>query len=327
MADKTAYPKQIQSFAEQIRILKQRGLIITDEQQAEKLLRRVSYYRLSGYWYPFLADREQHIFKPGSKLEQAVLLYHFDSELRRLFLSALERIEIAVRTQIAYVMSMEKGGYWFEDETLFAKVGLYHNTIGRIADEFRRSDEQFVKAFKQKYTNPLPPSWMTLEITSFGTMSILYANLKPGQAKRNVAVAFGLADKVFASWLHTLVYIRNLCAHHSRLWNRTLGVRALMPKRIGGCFIQEPADGTQRTYFVASIITYLLNIIDPQNTFVADFKALLRKYPTVDPRAMGCPTGWEQEPLWRQEVTTSEHSHWLCRLFKFLGGEVTKKQA
>ena len=74
-------------------------------------------------------------------------------------------------------------------------------------------------------------------------------------------------------------------------------------------------------------IAYLLNIIDPQNTFVADFKTLLRKYPTVDPRAMGCPTDWEQEPLWRQEVTTSEHSHWLCRLFKFLGGKVTKKQA
>jgi len=95
-----------------------------------------------------LADRENHVFKPGTTFEQAVRLYEFDSRLRR--------------------------------------------------------NEQFVRAFKRKYSDPLPPSWMTLEITSFGTMSILYQQLKPGLPKRDVAAAFGVSDTVFASWLLTV---------------------------------------------------------------------------------------------------------------------------
>lgn len=107
--NKVIYSKQIQSFANQICILKKRGMTFANESQAEEWLKRVSYYRMSGYWYPLLADRENHIFKPGSTFEQACLLYSFDSQLRRLILSYIEKIEVALRTQIAYVLSMSKG--------------------------------------------------------------------------------------------------------------------------------------------------------------------------------------------------------------------------
>ena len=90
--NKVAYTKQIQSFANQIAILKQRGLTITDERSAENWLRRVSYYRMSGYWYPLLADRVNHVFKPGSTFDQACALYEFDSHLRHLILSYIEKI-------------------------------------------------------------------------------------------------------------------------------------------------------------------------------------------------------------------------------------------
>ena len=188
------YTKQIQTFANQINILKQRGLLIANEHDAEKWLHKVSYYRMSGYWYPLLADRQNHIFKPGSTFEQAKMLYEFDSQLRRIVLSAIERIEIAVRTQMAYVMSHAHGGYWFSDANLFTSQSQHAKTLASIQDEFQRSDEQFVRSFKRKYSDPLPPSWITLEITSFGTMSILYQNLKPGHSKRDVAAAFGVSD-------------------------------------------------------------------------------------------------------------------------------------
>ena len=297
--NRVPYTKQIQTFASQISILKQRGLLIADEHDAEEWLHQVSYYRMSGYWYPLLADRQNHIFKPGSTFEQAKILYEFDSQLRRIVLSAIERIEIAVRTQMAYVMSQAHGGYWFSDTSLFTSQSQHAKTLASIQDEFQRSDEQFVRSFKRKYSNPLPPSWITLEITSFGTMSILYQNLKPGLPKRDVAAAFGVSDTVFASWLHTLVYVRNICAHHARLWNRTLGVRPLMPRRPRNTFIPQPAIGTQRTYFVLSIIRYWLNIIDPANTLPQDLDKLFAHYPRVYPGALGFPQGWKQEALWR----------------------------
>ena len=297
--NKVPYPKHIQTFANQISILKQRGLTISNEQETEKWLRKVSYYRMSGYWYPLLEDRQNHIFKVGSTFEQAKMLYEFDSHLRRIVLSAIERIEIAVRTQMAYVMSQAHDGYWFTDVDLFTNSSQHAKTLASIHDEFHRSDEQFVKSFRRKYSNPLPPSWITLEITSFGTMSILYQNLKPGRSKRDVAAAFGVSDTVFVSWLHTLVYVRNICAHHARLWNRTLGVRPLMPRQPRNTFIPQPASGTQRTYFVLAIIRYWLNLIEPSNKLPQDLIQLFSLYPSVYPGALGFPQSWQQEALWK----------------------------
>ena len=148
---KVPYPKQIQTFANQIGILKQRGMTFADEAAAEAWLHRVSYYRMSGYWYPLLADRVNHTFKPGATFEQAVSLYEFDSRLRELVFRNIGRIEVAVRTQMAYVMSMAKGGTWFADASLFNNTAQHAKTLQSIADEYHRSDEQFVRAFKRKY--------------------------------------------------------------------------------------------------------------------------------------------------------------------------------
>ena len=46
-------------------------------------------------------------------------------------------------------------------------------------------------------------------------------------------------------------------------------------------------------------MVYWLNNIKSDNTFIADFKNLLIKYPNVDPAAMGFPRGWQNEPLWQ----------------------------
>ena len=97
--NKIPYPKHLISFTGQINLLKQRGMIFGDEPKALHLLQNISYYRLSGYWYPLLADKQQHIFKPGSTFETAYNIYKFDSELRKLIIAEIEKIEVAVRTQ------------------------------------------------------------------------------------------------------------------------------------------------------------------------------------------------------------------------------------
>ena len=296
---KIPYPKHLISFSDQIALLKQRGLSFTDENKALHLLQNISYYRLSGYWYPLLADKENHRFKPASTFEAAYTIYKFDSELRKLIITELEKIEVAVRTQVAYILSSQYNGYWFADSSLFNNPVRHAKILSKIDEEYQRSDEEFVTAFKAKYSNPFPPSWITMEITSFGTLSILYNNLLPGRAKRNIANYFGLPDTVFASWLHSIVYIRNICAHHCRLWNKALSIRPLMPRSPRKPFVTLPANGTRQVYFKLSMIVYLLDIINPNHSFVTRFKDLLNRYPSIDVRAMGFPANWENEDIWK----------------------------
>lgn len=298
MTIKIPYSKQLISFTDQITLLKQRGLILEDEVRALHLLQNISYYRLSGYWYPLLSDKQRHIFKPGSTFEAAYNIYKFDSELRKLIIAELEKIEVAVRTQTAYILSTQYHAHWFEDSSLFSNPVRHTKVLAKIEEEYNRSDEEFITAFKAKYSDHFPPSWMTMEIASFGTLSILYGNLQPGRAKRSISAYFGLPDTVFASWLHCIVYVRNICAHHSRLWNRILSIRPLMPRSPRNTFIALPASGTQQTYFVLSMIIYLLNTVNPNHSFISRFKELLNRYPSIDVRAMGFPINWENEKLW-----------------------------
>ena len=254
---------------------------------------------MSGYWYPLLADKQNHLFKPGSTFDAAYNIYKFDSELRKLIITELEKIEVAVRTQTAYILSSQWDGYWFADASHFNNPVRHAKILSKIDEEYQRSDEEFVTAFKSKYSDPFPPSWITMEITSFGTLSILYNNLLPGRAKRSIAAYFGLPDTVFASWLHSIVYIRNICAHHCRLWNRTLSIRPLMPRSPRKPFVTLPANGTRQVYFILSMTVYLLDIINPNHSFVERFKDLLSRYPSIDVRAMGFPAGWENEDIWK----------------------------
>ena len=293
------YPKTIKTFDQQIAILKSRGLCFNDEARAKQLLQNIGYYRMSGYWYPLLSDKQNHIFKAGVTFEQAYSIYKFDAKLRTLILSEISKIEVAVRTQIAYTMSYAHGGQWFTDSSLFKNPAMHAKTLSKIDEEYSRSDEDFVTAFKAKYSDHFPPSWITLEITSLGTLSLLYSNLKNGQCKRDIANNFGVADTVMVSWLHAITYIRNICAHHSRLWNKILGIRPTVPRRTHNPFVQIPASSNRKVYFILCMITYMLDIINPQNTFRDKLRDLFIKYPNIDIAAMGFPRNWQNEPLWR----------------------------
>ncbi len=136
------------------------------------------------------------------------------------------------------------------------------------------------------------------EIASFGSLSTLYQNLKPGKSKRDIAHHFGLDDSTFGSWLHCFVYIRNVCAHHSRLWNRGMKIKPQIPLSPINKWLNNSTVNNDRTYFVLSMMLYLLQSIDNKHQFIFRFKILLKKYPNVDVIAMGFPKDWEKEPLW-----------------------------
>ena len=137
--NKTPYPKQLISFTDQISLLKQRGMVFGDEAKALHLLQNISYYRLSGYWYPLLADKQQHIFKPGSTFEAAYNIYKFDSELRKLIIAELEKIEVAVRQAHWYLYPSPVSCALSLKMPLLSNPVRHAKILSKIDEEYSRS--------------------------------------------------------------------------------------------------------------------------------------------------------------------------------------------
>ena len=160
----STYSKTFLSHQAQLSLLKSRGLQFADDLKALHLLENISYYRFSGYWYPLLSDKENHVFKTDATFEAAFNLYKFDRELRKLIITELEKIEVSVRSKMAYVLSSARNIFWIEDVSFFVDPSVHRTTLSKIADELNRSDEEFIVAFKTKYSNRFPPSFILLEI-------------------------------------------------------------------------------------------------------------------------------------------------------------------
>jgi abortive infection bacteriophage resistance protein len=139
-------------------------------------------------------------------------------------------------------------------------------------------------------------------------LSRLYENLKRGETKRDIADVFGLSDKAFASWIHGFVYVRNVCAHHARLWNRSLQIQPLFPRHTKYTWIAIEEVSNRRMYYILSMIIYFLDRINFTHTFREKLNDLFAQYPHVDRGAMGFPSRWKNEPLWQSSFTSTAAS-------------------
>lgn len=293
------YTEKPLDYNEQIELLKHRGLKFVDEGRARHTLSHISYFRLKSYLIPLTLDKEQWVFKPNATFESAYRLYKFDSKLRKLIASELEKIEVSIRTQMAYKFAKDAGIFWFAESANFTVPDKHSALLASINAELTRSDDDQILHFKKEYDDVMPPAWMTMEVSSFGTLSMLYHYFKPGHTRREVAKFYGISDSVFESWLHSIVYVRNICAHHSRLWNRTLRIRPLFPKKTAIPFLTT-STANNRVYYMLSIILYLLQTINPASSFLLRLKQLFSDFPEVDLCAMGFPKHWEEEILWKE---------------------------
>ncbi|MBL7897684.1 MAG: Abi family protein, partial [Crocinitomicaceae bacterium] len=214
------YSKDAFTITQHIQQLKQRGLIIENEDTAIQYLSHVSYYRLAGYWWPMQSDKTTHTFKSNSRFEDVISLYNFDRELRILLFDVIEKIEISLRTKLIYHLSHEFDAWWFQKTELFIDTQALVQTLASLQEEIDRSKDIFIKEHKKKYKEDLrfPPSWKTLELTSFGTLSKLYGNLRNDiTSKDTIAKELGAVNHTYLpSWLQSIAQIRNYCAHHSR---------------------------------------------------------------------------------------------------------------
>ncbi len=302
----TNYSKPALSRADQIALLESRGLHINDKTRADNVLAAVSYYRLRAYMLPLqVLNDPAHTFKPNIYFENIVALYEFDRTLRGLVFDAIERIEIAFRTQIIYHLSLQQGAWWFEDDTLFSDTQKFQKNLVQLHEEIDRSHEVFIDHYKSKYTMPeRPPAWMSLEVSSIGLLSKIYRNLKKSPAKKEVAQYFAVDARILESWLQSTSYMRNICAHHSRLWNRHLTIKPTLPKHPQRQWLLDTAIDDNRIYALLSCMVYLLESIDSRvrQTFASEIATLVRSFPSIPNLSivsMGFPMQWQNEPLWR----------------------------
>ena len=299
------YQKSVTTVQEQLEQLKKRGLAVKDEQQALRQLANISYYRLAGYWWSMQSDKVNHIFKPNSKFEDAIALYNFDRELRIILFAVIERIEISLRTKLIYHLSHEFDFWWFQRTDIFQDTKELIKTLGVLEEELERSKDIFIKEHKKKYKddNRFPPAIKLLEITSFGGLSKLYGNLKPTvRSKDIIAAEFKTVNHTYLpSWLQTIAQIRNICAHHGRLWNKNLPGRPALLSKPPAPWLKNvpPVTQHEKLYIHVCCMKYLLDVAEPENHFTESLSELLNKYPSVDLNALGFTSDWLSEPLWK----------------------------
>jgi len=296
------YEKLALTVEDQVKLLISRGLIVDDPENAEAALLAISYYRLSAYFVPFETKRgEVHEFYRGTRFEDIVEFYTFDHKLRVLVFDALERIETAFRTQIVYQNSLALGGWWYEDAMLFYSPGAQAHFLEEMDRTVGHSKEAFILHYNSRYSEPArPPAWIALEVASLGQLSKLFRNLRPSGAKTKIASFFGVGIPVLESWMECLTNIRNTCAHHARLWNKTLVIKPMKPNRTPAR-IPAPIrnlDSTESIYSALIVMQYCLRKIDTLGSFPKRLTDLLHEYPKVNCIEMGMPADWNSHPFW-----------------------------
>ncbi len=308
------YNKPPLTFSQQVDLLQQRGLMIQDPDRCADYLKQISYYRLSAYALVFQQQKDQ--FNRGTTFQNILDLYVFDRELRLLVFDAIERIEVGIKTQLIYQLSHKYGAHWYTNAQLFKKtsrVDVCEELKSLVVHaKHQKNPETFIKHYFDRYQQPdLPPAWMTIELLTFGQISRLFKHLKDNDDKRLIADQFGVHHTVFASWLHSLTYIRNICGHHGRLWNREIAIEPIWLKKTKKRWINPAFQSkTNRTFYSLCIIQFLLNTINPSSRFKEKLNALMNanKCPKGYIKLMGIPTDqqgrlhpWLKDPLWAGE--------------------------
>ena len=322
---KHPYTKPYLSLAEQVELLRARGMDITDAARAENCLHRIGYYRLSGYWFPFRHQeividdkgdeqrRVSELFRSGTKFQDAMDLYVFDKRLRLLFIDAIERIEVGLRVDIALILGAA-GAFTHLDvinfNAYFSKpdpvTGVTPHTrfLEKLNESLVRSREDFVMAFREKYDTAMP-IWMCIELWDFGTLATVISGMKSNHVKQLADRYMLPRNKLLVSWAQSINFVRNICAHHGRLWNRP-PVQQPGPTRLGEILmldhLAQDEYAQRRLYSVAASVQYLLRTIHPDSSWGSRLIDHLATFPSVaglSIRQMGFEKDWERLDLWK----------------------------
>jgi abortive infection bacteriophage resistance protein len=291
--------KPAKSLDDQIGLMSSRGLTVQDATSAKKILHNLNYYRLSGYMREFQINpsRGNNKFHPGTDFDEIIAIYHFDQRLRDVLGTGLSLVEVAFRSRLAYAMAMAIGPDGYLDERHFSRSQGKNSddSVAFIEAEIKRSKEKFVAHHRDRLNEDFP-IWVAVETLSFGTISKLHSSIKDPKLRSVTAKTFDLAPAKFPDLIHHMSYFRNLCSHHSRLWNREMTVRvphfdhpAAVARRLAGV-------GDRCVYRSLVWLNYLVGRVDTGNDFGERVLEVFRTDPSMC-AAYGFPSGHKLDRL------------------------------
>ena len=309
------YPKPYLTIPAQIELLKSRGMSVPDIPKASEYLQRIGYYRLSAYWHP-MRKRDPDTgdvldeFVEGTSFTEATDLYTFDGRLRLITLDALERLEVSLRTEVALQLGQHDPLAHRDLNRLdrgFAKprwrggAPKHREWLNQLDERAARSKDQFAEHFRTKYPNDDMPIWIAVELLDFGPLSHLLNGMKFADRQRIGSNYKGIHANLLGSWSHSLAYVRNICAHHGRLWNKPLVNQPALSNPPPPPELRHVPNAS-RYYAVAAIVRFMLKTANPRTSWRDRFVAHIDTFPN-SPRfsidAAGFPANWQNEPLWR----------------------------
>ncbi len=290
------------TFEQQLDRLIERGMVVPDRPEAVHYLGHLNYYRLAAYWLPFEQNHATHAFIPGTGFPDVLDLYVFDRELRLLVLDAIERTEVSIRTGWAYHLANRYGAHAHLERDLFKasrKGWDYDRQFALLQEEVHRSHETFIQHLRKTYDEVLPPVWASVEIMTFGQLSKWYSNLRHGRDRNAIAHTYDLDEVNLTSFLHHLTIVRNICAHHSRLWNREFTFRFKVPNRRPKELLSSFNRSSERKlYNTLVLLAWMMDCTSPNHHWKARLSVLLEQHGIETP-AMGFPEHWQELPIWR----------------------------
>lgn len=310
-AAKIPYPKKPLRLDEQVRQLQSRGLVIPDAALAEQWLGQLNYYRLAGYALPFEQHHASHTFIPGTRFDDVLNLYLFDRKLRLLVIDAIERFEVALRTQFAYHLSHSyQSAHPHLKPELFHRQDLYSESKETLSHEIRRSSEDLIRHLTQKYQEELPPVWAVVELITMGQLSKWYRNLKERSDRQSIARLFALDERILVSFCQHVSVLRNYCAHHGRIWNRDFVFTFKLPTHCDTelksslWYLPDEDRRLRKVYNTLTMLAYFMRLLGDQGAWAQKLAGLIPQY-GIDVSKMGFPENWRERPLW--EIPQKAH--------------------
>lgn len=287
------------SIIHQINLLKQRGMSVPNQSEADRFLSNVNFYRFRGYLEPFvdpLASGPQPTFRPGTAFDTVVERYEFDTQLRALLLAAFNRIEVSLRTQWTYHLSYTLGGGTYSHQ----QPGLFSNGY---AKNWQDLSQEYTRHGQANHSYPLLscPTWAIVETMTLGLLSRWYGDTNK-QGRQLVAKHYLLDERILQSLLRHLTPVRNFCAHHERLWDRDLKTKMKLPKKMGA-FAKPTAffnlNQRGKLYNTLVMIAYLTMTITQKKDWAQELVALMNRHQNIPQNEMGFVPNWQNLAVWQ----------------------------
>ena len=283
-------------------------MAINNRRSAERSLTHIGFERLSSYWKPFESTTQgQHgsLFVNGTRFSSVLSRYLFDQRLRSHLLEAFSFIEVSVRTQwarqLAYVF--RHGEFAHLNPTLFNK---YHaDNLSELQRSYNQITNYKGAAFHTQHIGDV------IHAMSFGQLSKWYSSLSDRRIKQAISQDYRMNQSILISALRHLTRVRNICAHHERLWDMNIATGLKIPNNLGSdletpkAFNQQSQD---KVYNALVMTTHLMEVITPNGDWPERFLDLMQSSPqgVVSEADMGFPANWETHAIWKRHLQTSE---------------------